>query len=114
MAYFTVFSVLQPESSIIPSGAVLDTGYGDGFTLLVNAAGTEWLFTMGGNFGSPSVIQGGTPTVGVPTLLTGICNNGAATLQVNTATPEPSAALSGTTLLNANRYFGAEYGITVP
>lgn len=161
LQYFTVFSVIQPEEGLLTFGRVWDLEYQSGFVLCLNSTATAWKLIVNDGTSPYGTVEGGTPTLGVPTLLTGIFNNGAATLQVNGTTvstgtftnpssnsgtpaflgeggaarpqagyygdqclcvgngntppnPQPTAALSGTTLLNANRFFGAEYGISVP
>jgi hypothetical protein len=168
LQYFTVFCVFQPEISINPVdqySRILDTEFTNGFTLCINATGTHYKLIVADGSSPYGTVEAGTPTVGVPVLLTGIYNNGNATLQINGVTgatgtftnpssnasidlsvcqlsgsggegqpgyygdiclcvgpsngssppnPQPTAALSGTTLLNANRFFGKKYNIVVP
>jgi hypothetical protein len=161
LQYFTCFAVIQPEGSLVTYGRVWDVQYTTGFCLLTNSTAGAWKLIVADGTSPYGTVEGGVPALGTPALLTGIFNNGTATLQVNGTTvstgtftnpstnsesnvaigygagarpqsgyygdqclcvgtgnaapnPQPTAALSGTTLLNANRFFGAEYGISVP
>jgi hypothetical protein len=164
LEYFTVFCVIQPEVGINPHdpySRIIDTEFSAGFTLCINSAGTHYKLIVADSSSPYGTVEGGTPTVGTPVLLTGIYSNGNATLQVNGSTvatgtftnpsgnstigpticalsgssgegqpgyfgdicicvgagstvanPQPTAALSGTTLTAANNYFLNKYGLT--